>query len=452
MSVDSSARRVLWAGPLNAESAIGRVGVRVAEALAERGAQVELVATDYAWSADTPRQATALPVRPVAEVELPRLALDYDHVIVNVGDHFPNHAGVFPLLSSAPCLAIMHDAYLGNLFNGWLWWKGSSPQLRAAELAAVYGPSAAEPAARLARGELPLAEEAALLPMTEWVARQAGGCLAHSAFYAPRLLASCAGPVGVAGLPVASRGVPPLPLRDGDRLTLLTLGVVNPNKCADRIIEALAASASLRERVTYRLVGPVTDAERARLEAVAAHADFRGLSIEGAATDAELDAALASADVVACLRSPVLEGASASVADALLAGRPTVVADAGCYADLPDDAVVKVAADVPVAALTHALERLAGDEPGRRALGARARAYAEARFTLDAYLAVLEPLMEHTARVAPLLRAGRILGERMAGLGLSRGDAAVARVSGALQGLLPRAQAVAIQGAKSAGG
>ena len=448
--------RILWAGPLNAGSAIGRVGVRVAEALAARGAEVELAATDYEWSADTPRQSTALPLRLVSAVDLPRLALDYDHVVVNVGDHFPNHAGVFPLLDSAPCLAVMHDAFLGNLFNGWVWWNGSDARLREAEVAATYGPSAAEASGRRARGELSLAEEAAALPMTEWVARRAAGCLAHSAFYLPRLLASCAGPVDVAGLPWASRGVPALRRRGDGRLTLLTLGVVNPNKCADRVIAAIAASPALRERVRYRLVGPVAAEERARLEAMAARAGYRGLSVEGAATDAELDAALADCDAIACLRNPVLEGASASVIDALLAGRPTLVADAGCYADLPDDAVVKVPADTPVGAITAALERLLADEPGRRALGDRARAHAEARFTLDAYLAVLEPLMAATAGAAPLLGAARAMGARLAALGLPRTDPAVARVGDALQGLLSAAQAgsetAAIHGAKSAGG
>ena len=236
----SARRRILWAGPLNAASSIGREGVRVAEALAERGAEVELAATDYEWTAQTPRRATRLPMRPVSELELPRLAADWDHVVVNVGDHFPNHAGVFPLLASAPCLAVMH-AYLGNLFNGWIWWNGSQPHLREAETLATYGPSALDALRRHGRGELPLDEEAARLPMTEWVARRAGGCLAHSGYYVPRLLASCPGPVDVADLPVASRGVPPLPQRPGGRLTVLTPGVVNPNKCADRVIEALAA-------------------------------------------------------------------------------------------------------------------------------------------------------------------------------------------------------------------
>lgn len=442
MTPPSHGRRIAWASPLSAASSIGRDGVRVAEALAARGAQVELIATDYEWSADTPRQVTSLPITHHAAVDLPRLALDFDHVVVNVGDHFGNHAGAFPLLDSAPCLLVVHDFYLANLFNGWLWWNGSPPHLREEVVTAVYGPEALARARLQARGELDLADEAAHLPMTEWVARRAAGCLAHSGFYTPRLLASCPGPVAVAGLPVASRGVPPLPERvGGGRLTWLTVGVVNPNKCVDRMIEALSASAELRTRVTYRVVGPVTDAERARLEARAAEAGFDGLRLEGAATEAQLKAALEASDVIACLRRPVLEGASGSVVEAMLAGRPTIVADAGCYADLPDDAVVKVGADAPVPELTAALERLAADEPGRRALGARARAAAESRHSLEGYLAVLEPLMDAVARGAPLVGLSRTLGGRLAALGLRRADPSVLRLSGLLDDLFASAAA-----------
>ena len=404
--------RIGWAGPLKSASAIGRVGVRVAEALAARGHEVELIGTDHEPEPAATRLASELPVRHWAELELAHLAHAYDSVVVNVGDHLFNHAGAFPLLGHAPCLAIMHDFYLGNLFNGWLWANGSVAGAREAEVVATYGPQALDRVRRQARGELPLAEEAAAIPMTEWIARKAAGCLAHAPFYVPRLLASCAGPVDVAGLPVASRGTPPLPERRNGRLTVLTVGHMNPNKCADSVVEAVAGSAALRARVDYRLVGPIEPDEAARLKALAAGSGWRGLSIEGRADEDELASALEAADVIACLRRPVLEGASASVAEAMLSGRPTLVADAGCYADLPDDTVVKVGADTPVAELRAALERLAADEPGRRALGARAREEAERRFSLEAYLDVLEPLMRATAAAAPILRMSRGLGGR----------------------------------------
>lgn len=434
---------IAWAGPLKTGSAIGRVGVRVAEALAERGHEVELIATDHEPVDAAGRIASGLPVHHWTEVDLAGLAHAYRAVVVNVGDHFFNHGGIFPLLGHAPCLAVMHDFYLGNLFNGWLWWNGSRPGARESEVAATYGAGAASWLARQQAGVLPLEVEAEHLPMTEWVARRAAGCLAHAGFYVPRLLSACAGPVEVAGLPMSPRPIAPLAERANDRLRVVTVGVMNANKCVDRVVEAIAGSPALRARTEYRLVGPIAPEEASRLRARAAAGGWRGLRIDGPASEAELDAALEAADVVTCLRRPVLEGASASLVEALLAGRPTVIADAGCYADTPDDAAVKVPADVPVPALRAALERLAEDEPERRALGARARAYAEARFSLEQYLDVLEPLMAATARAGPVLRMSRGLGAGLAALGLGRDDPAVARIAATLAPVFTPAQAPA---------
>lgn len=442
--------RVAWAGPMREGSAIGREGARIAAGLAARGHKVELVATDHEWSEAAPRIASDLPARHWSQLHLQDLATSFDSVVVNVGDHFMNHAGVFPLMAAAPCLAVVHDAFLGNLFNGWLWADGSRPGMRAEVMLQTYGAEGLELARRLEAGDLPLEEQAERAPMTEWVARRAAGCLAHSPFYVPRLLASCAGPVDVAGLPVASRGIAPLPDRHGRTPVAVTVGHMNPNKCADRVVEAIASRAELRDGLDYRLVGPIAPEESARLRALAARLGYRRLSIEGPASESELNAALDAADIIVALRRPVLEGASGSAIEALLAGRPTVVADAGFYAGLPDDVAVKVAADIPTDALAEALAGLAADPAARRAWGERARGYAEARFNLDAYLEVLEPLMRATAAAAPILRMGRGLGGQLADLGLGRDDPAVARIAETLRPLF--AAQPASQGARSAAG
>ena len=163
----------------------------------------------------------------------------------------------------------------------------------------------------------------------------------------------------------------------------------------------------------------------------------------------ELSAALEACDIIIALRRPVLEGASASAIEALLAGRPTVVADAGFYAGLPDDVAIKVPADVPIPALAQALSTLAADPEARRELGERARAYAEAQFNHDRYLEVLEPLMRATATAAPVLRMTRGLGGMMAELGLKRDDPSVARIASVLAPVFsPQSDS---QGASSAG-
>ena len=165
--------------------------------------------------------------------------------------------------------------------------------------------------------------------MTEWLGRRCGAALAHSQFYVNRLEASCPGPIAVAPLCFESRDVKPLAKRSGRKVTITTIGIINPNKCADSVIKSIVSSPLLRTHCEFRLVGAISDSERARLETLCRDAGFRQLSILGEVDDATLVAELERADIISCLREPVLEGASASAIEGMKSGRPIVVVNAG---------------------------------------------------------------------------------------------------------------------------
>jgi hypothetical protein len=112
-----------------------------------------------------------------------------------------------------------------------------------------------------------------------------------------------------------------------------------------------------------------------------------------------------------------------------------VVADAGFYAELPDDIVFKVPADIDAGALAAQLERLCENPVLRRTAGAKAKAWAEDHFSTAAYLDVLEPLMWATLRAEPVLSVGRRLGTEFGQLGLGPLDPAVLRVDEGLASL-----------------
>jgi glycosyltransferase involved in cell wall biosynthesis len=84
---------------------------------------------------------------------------------------------------------------------------------------------------------------------------------------------------------------------------------------------------------------------------------------------------LAAADVLVNLRYPTAGETSATALRGLAAGRPVIVSDHGWYAELPDDACVKVPPN-DGDALLAAMRRLACDPGLREAIGARAAAYA----------------------------------------------------------------------------
>jgi glycosyltransferase involved in cell wall biosynthesis len=426
--------KLAWASPFVRQSAIGRVSATAVNALVARGHQVDAIRIERDISPGDTLHDLDAPVRAWHSLRAQDLAR-YDLVIVNVGDNFLFHAGALALLRDAPCLGIFHDFYLFNLFNGWVVDQALDCAAAADEIVHAYGDSARLLAERALRGEASLEEIAANIPMTEWLGRKCAGALVHAQFYQPRLDRACAGPVATSALPWNARTPLLPPQRDEASLTIVTLGVVNPNKCVDAVIEAIAASPGLSTRVAYRVVGPITEQERTRLEALAAESGFLGLTLLGAVDDATLEQEIEGADILSCLRRPVLEGASASAIEGMLSARPIIVADTGFYAGLPDDLVVKIPAAVEQVDLTRALGMLAEDAALRRDMGVRAAAWAQEAFAIERYVIAVEALARETIAAIPRLStAGRVGGD-LAALGLGEDDQIIAAVASKLDAM-----------------
>jgi glycosyltransferase involved in cell wall biosynthesis len=428
--------RICWVTPFVLRSSIGRVSAAVTAALASQGHQVEILRCEDRDDPAEPLHPTALPVRHWREVDLASLGAAFDVVIVNIGDNYPFHAGALAILDAAPCLGIFHDFYIYNLFSGWLHHNGLDYQRHDAEIVATYGPEAEPDAVAVRSGQmLDMGEIADKLPMTEWLARRCEAALAHARFYAPRLEAACAGPVAVTPLCCPDRATPPGTPTTKARLTITTVGVMNPNKRVTDVIRAIGGSDALKT-CAYRLVGPISDEERARLEAVAAEVGFANLIIDGAVDDDTLDQRLAEADIICALRKPVLEGASGSACEGMLSGRPTVVARAGFYGELPDDLVFKVDGEIVVEEIRAVLERLAGDAALRRKTGAAARAWALETLNAERYAQAVEALAQAQLTSRPLLAIGERIGHELRGFGLTESDPSATRIGATLQKLL----------------
>lgn len=427
--------KICWVTPFVLRSSIGRVSAEVAKQLAARGHQVEILRCEDQNDPAEPLHPTALPVHHWRSYDLNRLRAEFDVVVVNIGDNYPFHAGVFAILDAAPCLGIFHDFYIYNLFSGWLYYNGLDYQRHDAEIVATYGPAAQPYAVAVRSGQmLDMGEIAKHLPMTEWLAGRCEAALAHAHFYAPKLEAVCLGPVAVTPLCCPDRATPPGPPKAKSQLTITTVGVMNPNKRVADVIQALGGSDALKACV-YRLVGPISDEERARLEALAVEVGFDNLVIDGAVDDETLDRRLDEADIMVALRKPVLEGASGSACEGMLSGRPTVVARAGFYGELPDDLVFKIDGDIVVDELRSTLERLVSDEALRRKTGKAARAWALETLNAARYAEAVEALAQAQVTSRPLLAVGRRIGGELKAMGLPAEDPAAARIGATLQKL-----------------
>ena len=159
--------------------------------------------------------------------------------------------------------------------------------------------------------------------------------------------------------------------------TVASFGVLNPLKQGPLLVTAVAALP--RDDVRLVFVGPAGDADAAAVRSAAEAAGIGGrVEITGHVERDEYLRRLRTATIAVQLRATTNGESSAAVGDCLAAGVPTVVTDIGAARALPRDAIVPVADDVDAPSLAAALDDLLADDARRAALGAAARAHAEA--------------------------------------------------------------------------
>ena len=428
--------RVAWLTPFNELSAIARISLSVCEQLKSQCREVSIIRTERERLIQAAPLATRLPVRWWHDIDPAELSRHSDVIAVTVGDNFDFHAGIFPFLSKATCLGILHDFHIYGLFHGWLASIRDSERQHDRVIRQYYGEDALEFARAARRGEASLTDISLKIPMLEWVSSRCGGAMVHANFYRARVERSCAGPVRMAYLSQDPRNVPPSKVvASNDEIVISTVGIINPNKCADAVIRAISMSDFLKTRCRYKLVGTIDDTHRARLLELAKRLDVAKIDILGRVDDNVLQQELNRTNVFCCLRRPVLEGASASAIEAMMTGRPAIVCDAGFYAELPNDSVIKISADFADAELANALERLVQHPEMRQSLGERGRRWAISETSTDKYVGVLMQLMQAFVATKPAQDMARRLGDDVAQLGITAGDPAITRVANCMSEL-----------------
>jgi glycosyltransferase involved in cell wall biosynthesis len=428
--------KIAWFTPLHEASAIGRYSVRVVEQLRRLGHQVEIVRTEVGeWRSRAP-QRCAGPVYFCSDTSVEHLRVHFDVAVYNVGDHYYNHGAALSYIAAVPGIAIFHDFFLYNLFRNWH--RLESPLEAVARQAIVdhYHDDVHDAVASFERGDVGYESAAMHHPMTEWIASQCIGALVHAQFYAPRVQASCSGPVAVHHLTYALAHELAPPSGGEETLNLLTIGMINQNKCVDRVIDAIAHSPTLRARARYRIVGQIDKEYRRALEARAEAAGVaEQVKFLGETDHATLAHELERSDAICCLRSPVLEGASASAIEGLLSGRPILVADDGFYGELPDDMAIKIGKAVDVDEIAWRLDQLALDPADRLARGARAQAWARQHFSVESYCQTLVDLCDQVISITPLARVADQAAWRLSHLGVRQDDPAAQRIAAVMQAL-----------------
>jgi glycosyltransferase involved in cell wall biosynthesis len=399
--------RIAWLTPFTAGSAIGEFSQHITAELAHF-AEVEIWTSD-----DAPLRATELPLvgyRPDSQ-HLSDLK-GRDIAVYNLGNYVGYHGDIYHVSCKHPGVVILHDRSLQHLFSD-MWLMGALPDAAhyIERMEAYYGAEGAEVARAALRGEreAPWESERDILryPLYEEGIINALGVIVHAQGQARDIRERWLGPVTSLHLPcyaeVLRRRKMAAP-RGRGRLCLLTMGHLNPNKQVHRVIEMLAGHPDLASRVEYRVVGPdggFTAYSQGLKRLIERSTEDLHVDIVGWRADAELEREMERADIFVNLRHPNIEGSSASLMKQLAYGRPVVCFDAGFFAELPAEAVVRV----PVgdfAALACALRELVSSADLRERVGAKAREFA-ASCTERSYAEGLLQVIDASRRVAPSL-------------------------------------------------
>lgn len=397
--------KVAFFTPSHSRSAIARVTVMVRTALELAGHSVSVIATENVEPASldvNPALADATKWRDDAAVR--KIVAEADMVFHQIGDNSDFHLGSVAWLAEIGGSVVLHDIFLGDLFLAWL----PSHWTQAEDLLERWYGLPIEKYLEASRSGRFIDLTWPSYPLTEWICSQADGVVLHSDFALPIVERATNVPTIVVPLPydlVGGKSIIPSgqhQLRDAsDRtLRLLTVGIVNPNKLCDVVINAIAANRATRHHVEYRIVGSVRASVRSALMSLADDLGVR-LTIVGEVDDQQLLAELETADIIACLRLPALESASASAIEGMLSGTPLIVIDTGFYASLPRDCVFHVSKLDPQSGLSAVLVNALIGQYDLPQIGRAAKEYAEATFRADNYASALVGLGLTVAKHRP---------------------------------------------------
>jgi glycosyltransferase involved in cell wall biosynthesis/SAM-dependent methyltransferase len=302
----------------------------------------------------------------------------YDAIVYHIGNDHRYHAGMLEVARKHPGIVVFHDFALQDFFLG-LAQERSRVEIYLDEVFACHGRRATREAAEaLERGTTP--PQAALpleFPLNCRFARAAEGIVVHSEFCRARFAKS------VPSVPVAHINMPikPLPARHAKEsngnatvIQIANFGLITPGKGIEKALRTLS-SLKADHNFHYTLVGEPNSFFDVR--ALVRQYDMEGrVTITGHLRLEEFERWIAATDIALNLRERTVGETSASLCRLMAAGVPTIVSNVGAFAELPDDAIIKIDQDENAEALLEAyLRRLIEDDGLRQRIGANAQRY-----------------------------------------------------------------------------
>ena len=325
-----------------------------------------------------------------------------DVSLYHVGNDAEAHGWIVEALRKRPGVVVLHDFVLHHLVVGLTFSRGDAAGYLAA-MERDHGLVGRLLAYAVLDNKLPPLWETRPedFPLAGEVLQHATGLIVHSHYVEDRARATgYDGPI--VRIPHPAWPIPELVAAqfDGDPL-FGCFGHLNETKRIEELVHAFARVRERHPNARLLLVGSLA-VRLARLELP------EGVEHRDYVPEDELWSLMAACDAIVSLRSPTMGETSGSAIRALSLGKPLVVSDVGWFAELPDEAVIKVPVDEGEEDTLAAALAALTDPNVRAKMGAAARELVEREHRLDriaeAYAAALEGLAGGAAVQEAVLR------------------------------------------------
>jgi len=417
--------KVAWFTPVTGDTPIVEYSRGVLETMAERCEPV-LCCTRPPERFPIGVRVVDFEAKPDAISELPSC----DAVFYNLGNDFREHAWIWEVSQRHPGIVVLHTVMLHRMFLDYYLRYLRRADLYVSRMVEHYGIAGL----RAAHRELgprfdPEAAQVAddylcRYAFTEEALSAATGVVVHSRWHGAIVRRRWSGPVCDVWPPAQRPTASSIPTRtqgddlDEARITMMTLGPVEPRTGVGEVIDVFAADPDLAARARYVIAGRAdpNNAHVRALTARIAEADLGGnVRMLGQLRPVEVDQWARAADVFIDLRHPDDEGFAMSLMYQLPFGKPVVTRDAGAIDEIPDQAVVKIAASDP-AGLRRNLRELVDNVARRQAIGTAGSRFADAHGALDYVGRLLRFADKEACAVGPqplAEAAGRAIADRI---------------------------------------
>ena len=383
--------RIACVTPFFEGNSVGSVAERIGLEMQKAGHEVALIGTGR-----PPYWKTGLELITLGEFGRldPERLRGFDAVVYHVGNH-PSSSPILWLMERVPGIVILHDRFYADAYYAYGEYL-AKPKQFGAIAEGYYGAEGLSFAWRFASKDI-LPEEMHRFTFLEPLLKNATAAVVHYDEYGDQIRA-------LANIPVESSYRPGYPivespspaLRGGAEFMLAYVGCVTRHRCLPLLFEVLRARPDLLARTRLAVVGLIEDPEYAEyLQRLAVEYGIdREIVWAFNATDERKHQILASADAAFNCRTLNSEGLSGSLMEQMSHGLPVIVNANGFALEAPADAVCFVAQDAMREGIERAMEMLIRDPEERRAIGKRARLWAQNDEASAAYAAAIVRLAE----------------------------------------------------------